>query len=67
MVKDSQEGRWMVFQATETLPLASSVNITVGPNTPSAEGPLKTTETQSFGFSIYSPPYSSGTWLFLGR
>ena len=29
--------------------------MTIGPETPSAEGPLTTTEAQSFGFSTYAP------------
>jgi hypothetical protein len=40
LVKNAQEGRWMVFQASQPLPLDSDINITVGPNTPSVEGPL---------------------------
>ena len=33
----------------------TSISVTVGPGTPSAEGPLVTTAAQSFGFSTYAP------------
>ncbi|GAP21193.1 Ig-like domain-containing alpha-2-macroglobulin family protein [Leptolinea tardivitalis] len=55
LVKNAQEGRWMVFQASQPLPLDSDINITVGPNTPSVEGPLTSKEVQSFSFRTYSP------------
>lgn len=53
--KNAQEGRWMVFQPVEALPLDTDIFITVGPDTPSAEGPLVSQETQSFGFHTYTP------------
>ena len=54
-VKNAQDGRWLVFKATRPFPADSSVSITIGPGTPSAEGPLVTTSAQSFGFSTYAP------------
>lgn len=40
LVDGSLEERFMVFKAAEPLALASSVQVVIGPNTPSAEGPL---------------------------
>jgi len=55
LVKNAQEGRWLAFKATEPLPPATGISVTIGPGTPSAEGPLVTQEAQSFGFPTYSP------------
>ena len=55
LVKYTQEGRWLAFQAKEPLPVDTSISVTIGPGTPSAEGPLVTQETQSYGFSTYAP------------
>jgi uncharacterized protein YfaS (alpha-2-macroglobulin family) len=54
-VKNAQEGRWLVFKAAEPFPAATFVSVTIGPGTPSAEGPLVTTSAQSFSFSTYAP------------
>jgi uncharacterized protein YfaS (alpha-2-macroglobulin family) len=54
-VKDAQDGRWLVFKATQPFPADTSISITIGPGTPSAEGSLVTTSAQSFGFSTYAP------------
>ena len=55
LLKNSQEGRWVAFQAVKPLPADSPVNVTIGPGTPSAEGPLVTSEAQSYSFSTYAP------------
>lgn len=59
--KQAQPGRWLAFRAVNSeggtenaLPAASSINVTVEKGTASAEGPLKTTEAQSFGFQTFS-------------
>jgi hypothetical protein len=49
------EGRWLAFVAQEPLPADAAIQITIGPGTPSAEGPLATREAQSYGFRTYSP------------
>ncbi len=54
-VKNAQDGRWLVFKATKPFPKDTSISITVGPGTPSAEGPLVTTAAQSFSFFTYPP------------
>jgi len=51
--------RWLAFRvvnsgrATGPLPSGSSVKVTIGRGTPSAEGPRTTTTPQSFGFRVY--------------
>jgi alpha-2-macroglobulin len=50
-----QEGRWLAFKAAQTLPADTRITVTVGPGTPSAEGPLVTSEAQSYSFSTYAP------------
>ncbi len=47
------EGRWLAFRAAELLPADSQITVTIGPDTPSGEGPLKTTAAQSFTFKTY--------------
>jgi uncharacterized protein YfaS (alpha-2-macroglobulin family) len=53
-VKNAQAGRWLVFKTKNPLPADSSVSITIGPGTPSAEGPLVTAAAQSFEFTTYA-------------
>lgn len=49
------EGRWLAFKATQPFPADTRVTVTIGPGTPSAEGPLLTEEAQSYSFSTYAP------------
>jgi uncharacterized protein YfaS (alpha-2-macroglobulin family) len=55
LAKDAQEGRWLAFRATQPFPTETNISVAVGPGTPSAEGPLVTTDAQSFEFMTYSP------------
>ncbi len=55
LLKNSLEGRWVGFRAEKPLPADSLVNVTIGPGTPSAEGPLVTKEAQSYSFRTYAP------------
>ncbi len=55
LLKNSLEGRWVAFRARTPLPADSPVNVLIGPGTPSAEGPLVTSEVQSYTFSTYAP------------
>jgi len=48
-------GRWVAFKATTPLPTDARVQVRVGPGTPSAEGPKKTTEAQTYDFQTYGP------------
>ncbi len=55
--------RWLAFRvvdpANETsrapLPAGSSINVSIGPGTPSLEGPRRTAAPQSFAFRTYGP------------
>ncbi len=53
--KNAMEGRWLAFRAAQPFPPETDISVGIGPETPSAEGPLVTTEVQSFGFSTYAP------------
>jgi len=55
LVNNAQQGRWLVFKATKPFPADSAISVTVGPGTPSAEGPLVTSSAQNFSFSTYAP------------
>ncbi|HEV3470399.1 MAG TPA: alpha-2-macroglobulin family protein [Pyrinomonadaceae bacterium] len=57
LVKGAVEGRWLAFRAegVDPLPADSPVTVSVGPGTPSAEGPRTTREAQSFSFRTYGP------------
>jgi uncharacterized protein YfaS (alpha-2-macroglobulin family) len=49
------EGRWLAFVTEESLPADAAISVTVGPGTPSAEGPLVTHEEQAYDFRTYAP------------
>jgi uncharacterized protein YfaS (alpha-2-macroglobulin family) len=55
MADDAGEGRWLAFVAQEPLPADAAIEVTIGPGTPSAEGPLVTREEQSYQFRTYAP------------
>jgi len=61
MAANAEAGRWLAFRIVNAtnnaamLPADAAVDITVGPGTPSAEGPRKTTEAQRFSFRTYGP------------
>ncbi|HET8675558.1 MAG TPA: Ig-like domain-containing protein, partial [Blastocatellia bacterium] len=63
MAKAAEKGRWLAFRVVDSvkpdsvgqLPADASVSVTIGPGTPSAEGPLKTTAPASFSFKTYGP------------
>jgi uncharacterized protein YfaS (alpha-2-macroglobulin family) len=55
LVENAEEGRWLVFKARELLPPDTPVAVTIGPGTPSAEGPVVTDEAQYFSFHTYAP------------
>ncbi|MCI0397330.1 MAG: MG2 domain-containing protein [Chloroflexi bacterium] len=54
LAENASEGRWLAFRAQQPLPTDTTVNVTIGPGTPSAEGPLTTPEAQSFSFYTYA-------------
>jgi uncharacterized protein YfaS (alpha-2-macroglobulin family) len=60
LVQGAGEGRWLALRAVgengearDALPQDSPVNVTVGPGTPSAEGPRTTATPQAFSFKTY--------------
>src|SRR5215207_5100734 len=60
-------GRWLALRAAdagggvgEALPANAGVAVTVGPGTPSAEGPRVTAQAQEFSFRTYGPLRVSG-------
>ncbi len=55
LVKDAPDGRWLAFRATAQFPAETNISVTIGPGTSSLEGPLTTTEAQSYSFSTYAP------------
>lgn len=55
LTKSAQEGRWLAFRATRPFPQETTISVTIGPETPSAEGPLTTSDAQSYSFSTYAP------------
>ncbi len=54
LVKNSREGRWLALRAEQPFPTDTTVTVNIGPGTPSVEGPLTTTEVQSFSFTTYA-------------
>ena len=55
MVSYSREGYWKALYPERPLPTDSEIIVTIGPDTPSAEGPRLTTDPQSFTFYTYPP------------
>ena len=55
LATNAGEERWLAFVAQEPLPAAASIAVTIGPDTPSAEGPLVTKEAQRYEFRTYAP------------
>ena len=53
--KNEQEGRWLAFRATSEFPKDASVEVEIGPGTPSAEGKNTTKTAQRFSFRTYPP------------
>lgn len=49
------EGRYVAFRAAAPLPADTSISVEIPAGAPSAEGPNKTTSSQSFQFRTYSP------------
>ena len=55
MVEQTPESRWVAFRAVDLFPADTTVNVVIGPGTPSAEGSLTTQKAQSFSFQTYAP------------
>jgi uncharacterized protein YfaS (alpha-2-macroglobulin family) len=52
---NEQDGRWLAFRATQKFPKDTDVSVTIGPKTPSAEGPNVTKDPQAFSFHTFPP------------
>jgi hypothetical protein len=55
LVGQSVEGRWLVFRSQEPLPADTLITVVLKAGAPSSEGPLLTTNDQSFSFHTYAP------------
>ncbi|MEA3441321.1 MAG: hypothetical protein U9R58_13670, partial [Chloroflexota bacterium] len=55
LVERTGEGRWLAFRVGKTLPADAYISVSIGPGTPSAEGPLVTEQEQGFSFHTYAP------------
>jgi alpha-2-macroglobulin len=53
--KSEQDGRWIAFRTVNNLPKNTQVTVEIPAGTPSAEGPNKTKDAQSFTFHTYPP------------
>jgi alpha-2-macroglobulin len=53
LVAQAEDGRWLAFVPVAPLPADSPVKVSVGPGTPSAEGPLTTAAAQTFSFRTF--------------
>jgi len=61
-VQNAEKDRWLAFRAVDqtgatklALPLDKNITVSVGPGTPSLEGPLRTEKAQEFTFRTYGP------------
>ncbi len=54
LIENAGEGRWISFKTSETLPKDTDINVSIGPGTPSAEGPIGTKVAQNFSFHTYA-------------
>ncbi|CAA9356548.1 MAG: hypothetical protein AVDCRST_MAG68-4056, partial [uncultured Gemmatimonadetes bacterium] len=48
-----EPGRWVAFRPVSPLPAASAVEVALGPGTPSAEGPRRTSRAQMWRFRTF--------------
>jgi len=54
-VSAASESRWLAFFSDQLLPADTSVSVSIGPGTPSAEGLLLTQSSQGYSFHTYAP------------
>ncbi len=50
---DARQDRYLAFKPSELLPVDAAVSVAIGPGTPSAEGPRRTTKAIEKGFRTY--------------
>ncbi len=51
----AEKGRWLAVVSTKPLPGNARVQVAIGPGTPSAEGPKKTTTAAQYDFRTFGP------------
>ncbi len=55
LAESSPENRWLAFKTTTPLPKDANISVSVGPGTPSDEGPLLTLSGHTYSFRTYAP------------
>lgn len=55
LARQAMAQRWLAFRSDDRLPSGANVTVTVGPGTPSAEGPKTTTKPQAWSFRTFGP------------
>ena len=55
MAENTRDGYWLALHPERPLPPDTNINVTIDPDTPSAEGPRLSQATQSFNFFTYPP------------
>ncbi len=55
LAKNALPDRWLALRPQEPLPPGTTIQVRVGPGTPSAEGPLVTSQSKGFSFHTYDP------------
>ncbi len=53
MAESAREGYWLALRPAQPLPADANIDVTIGPNIPSAEGPRLNPNTQTFSFYTY--------------
>src|SRR6185503_12529965 len=52
---EAGEGRWIALRTVEPMSADTPIGVTVGPGTPSAEGPRRTGKPQAWSFRTHGP------------
>jgi alpha-2-macroglobulin len=55
LVQNAEKDRWLAFRAVDPMPGDSIMTVTIGPGTPSLEGPRTTNAKQDFNFYTFGP------------
>ena len=55
LAQAAEPGRWLAFRAEAPLPPDAAVEVSVGPGTPSAEGPRRSEAAERWSFRTYGP------------
>ncbi len=55
LAKNALPGRWLAFRAANPFEADTRITVTIGPGTPSNEGPLLMSAPYSYSFSTYAP------------